>query len=674
MLSSLLGSRAERHQQEDFYPIASDTNSIYASSNTGKAGPSSAIYTDPSVRSLGPDSEGDYEVNDQMSTEPVPADFNYQTVIAPSSPSSSVHHLPITRSKARARAQALKRSENEDLGDPIEDADLQEPERYNDEHLPLPNSPRRKPAPKKAKSRTKVLRNDSFDGSVDERDSNSLGVPGDSASGSGSYISSPRGDEDDIYSLYETDAGGEDSEASAIADITNRSDRKGKGRAITTTYSAKSGNKKVSKTRRAVGAAKKTGAHSANKPTKSQKPVRGNQVPDVPNGESTKRAILAPVSCQNTQVPTQASLGTVSASYSAIQKALSPLAARSKGPTHRKPKKPFDASNLDRSNTSLQGVSPSHGDTSIYQHSMTQPRSTGSSPSTEIEPPVGKIAHTTSQNTRSTLSVPSFKPERKTYHPSERSSNAKQEGRSITCNQQDAHPNKLSDPFTVPSPEQHANSTSAEYGHTHPRIRPSYDAGGGPSKRPSGVEPSIRPIEKVKAAPKRKAPFDDIQASTAVSSPRADADPVYCRRLSDLPGDADLADHSVAETLHPDNYGGNPGENEEFPGDYGSRYESSVPMQIDETPKPPSMEDIPSRIGAHSKQAANKKLLSPNVHASSEISKCLYRGARTPTPKFYDLGSELGRYLAYEAFDIDAFRGTRRHRLPRRNTVNGKKS
>ena len=536
-----------------------------------------------------------------MSTEPVPTDFDYQAVDVLSSPPSPSNKIPITRSKARATALAVGRNEDGKLLNPISKIECREPRENNHEHLPLPNSHRRNPT--RVKPTIELPRINGLDGSVDEHSSIPAGDPGDSALGSGSSILNSRSDDDDIYHITESDAGGEDSETSAVADIIGHSGRKSKRKATTTTYSSKSTKKRVSKTREGTGATNQASGLSANK---SGRP----------------------------------------------RKALSHPTGKSRGSINRRPKKPFNASNLVGFQASPQDASPTHGNTNSYQHSMARQGAANYSVPNKIEPLVSKSAQTTNQKSRSTPLIPYSGVEHEKCRYGVKSPEVKERLGGIGHSQRNSHSDEMSDPFAPLSSDQHSESTDMEYGHVHPQTCPNYNTKTEPNKRPSGFEPGTRLTKKINAPPDMEAPCENVEASATVYSPHVNTDMLYSPHLSGPAGEAKPVNHSGAETLLQLNYDQMPEEKEIALGGHTFDYGSHRLPQVEEASRSSSAEDISAGFGAHRQQAINpKRLPLPRRHRdSSEAEESLHPNSMVWAEKMAE--SSRKKHLISRPFEV----------------------
>ncbi|KAI0409683.1 hypothetical protein F4802DRAFT_157207 [Xylaria palmicola] len=329
--------------------IAGDISSVFASPRMSVDG-----HNDHGSQFQGSIFEVDDEIDDQKSTDPIPPDFDYRAVCRASPPTWTSQGAPVTRARARAQApDIIGQTENGILADLAPESENLKAMTNNDEHQ-FPSILARQGrhvsrVKERRRGRGKIPYIDGFDGSVDgynlADDGGSVIPP--------SQVENPKSDPgDDDYHLSESENVNSDSNESILRGIKSQPKRMKNKKPTKTKSSATTKAKQVPKIGAGSGTCKKISPSTANKkvasakqraavlqqhirsPSKQASPIGGiatvlRSMEGVTRGSEQKRSPGSHVFVKSSQEDT------------------SPLKAKSKASSNRRPKKPFHENHLD---------------------------------------------------------------------------------------------------------------------------------------------------------------------------------------------------------------------------------------------------------------------------------------------------------------------------------------
>lgn len=469
------------HQEEDLVyrdssvPISSISN--YRAGQTRSSSRPISVQTrvsDPIViSSSSADSEGDNWVDDQQSTEPIPADFDPRAIFCPSPPSCSHQDAPVTRSRARAQAQPqactiLNLTESHNSAD-LSHGTGSSKSKTDDNRYHL-RQPLIRQDPPISRNRGRACMN-GLDGSVDGYTSTNR----EGTAGLSPEIESFTSDRDnDEYELPESE-NGSDYEESIINEIRGTS-----------------------------------------KKTASKKPSKANSKPKGKQRGKEKATRTIPQPATNNVVPNHAThtpnlkIGAGSSDQEApyliadsqdIAEDPKGLVKSSKATTSafktRRPKQPFYIDNLSGqaesvsnssalSNHNAQNQSPEqHGKPSSFSLNKTEQRGDA-------------VIQTTTRNKRTALDISQPKAKRERCSKSLKHTD-EGKGRASGRTQPIVATDKANNPHNIPSSNQRLHYTDTECGETCLQNSPSHHAEE-TSTKPSNFELDEQLVKKTKAA------------------------------------------------------------------------------------------------------------------------------------------------------------------------------
>lgn len=616
------------HDEEEEQFVYRDSSlpiSSHYSSNVGDARSRTGLITsrgsdsspsNPGNRSLGLLAKGDDEVDDQQSTEPVPADFDHRAMFISSSPPDT---RPMTR--ARARAQALDQTENDSLVGSTHDIEALKSGADNDEYQLLPHFPCRDSPISRARLRAPPRSIDGFDGSAEERssiDAEGSASPALESERSGSNPGDD--DDDDEYRVPESENENDDSEASVIADIIGHPKRKPNKKPTKTANLSRPRNKQAAK----IGAGpiatnKNGGSLTNNAPGSSHRyPAVPNQFVDSADGKNMSLDKLAPVFHQNAKASAgsgdQKALDAIPDSQGAPQELAASPTAKSKGSNNRRPKKPFYPDNLGGHQTKPQGASCIYSDTNIHQQLIAHQGGVNSSSPDKTESLESKATRATNQSRRIALDILPSEAKQERGNNGVNPLVSKGKCLPIGHNQPTVTINRVSNSPILLSSDQHSRSTDMDYGRIHSQNPPPHGTGAENSKRPSNSEASKRPAKKAKAAPKIERSCDNIDASTQDHLPQSSPSPPYYYRMRDTTNEVPQAKIVETKPLLPNIYHQMLQRKEAALGDNTTKYQFLKSPQVHDTSGSSRSELTTARAKNEFQRAENPEPL-PSVEA-----------------------------------------------------------
>ncbi|GAW22853.1 hypothetical protein ANO14919_123990 [Xylariales sp. No.14919] len=449
--------------------------------------------------------QDDDEADDQQSTEPIPTDIDFLTMFPPSPPSRTCQDGPITRAGARAKAQALNQTENDNHEGSVDGP--------SERHTIIDREG----------SVSSVVEDENTKSSLD--DEYHLPKPGND---NDSYDDGG----DDEYQLPESENSYNSSEI--ITDIVGRPKKLSK-KPTKAAYPSKPKGKQVAKAEATPVISKKDGRPTTKKTASSTHrcPILPNQDTISLAGKKAQREELSPIR-QTAKFPTgnggQEAPDVISDSQGASQELTVPPKAKSRSSNSRRAKPPFYPANLGRQQVKLQLAPYVHNTSNIRQQPTARRGEADSSSPDETEGQEDRTSQDTNPKRHNTLAIPRLGSLRESSNNNGEFPTEKEKGCTISHNKQNVIFNNIDEFPILWSPDQQLQLTDGEYGGTYIQGSP-YRTNVEIGKRSINFESIERPVRKIKVEP-AKGFFNNVGDSSQASLPRLSPDPACCSRIN----------------------------------------------------------------------------------------------------------------------------------------------
>ncbi|KAI0817558.1 hypothetical protein GGR55DRAFT_25792 [Xylaria sp. FL0064] len=513
-------------------------------------------------------------IDDQQSTEPFPEDFDYRATFMPSSPVLSSppdprQDVPITRARAKAKAQTLDHVENRNS---VHDVDMpkSEKEKDDDDEYRLPESEND---------------NDDTEPSI-----------------MGGILS--------------------DLKKKPTKKATRSTKSSKRNKQIGTIGVAPTASKKLGRpsTSKAAGSSRKH-------------PTKLNEVTSTLAKKNVLRDKAVPVSRGNVKASAESGdpMGSVTIPDSqdiSREPALSST-TQQKVCKSRRPKKPFYPNNLDDQQAKPQAASFSHSNTNIKQQSVARQEGSGNCSFDKMASPKNKIGLVHNQGGDGVLDTSPSEAQRGGGDNVAPPPVDEGKGHAISHSQQPVVIDDISDSSSVlPSSDGYSQSIDMDYGETHPHDSPLSDREAEIIKRPSEPGVSRRPAKKAKVRD-TDVFHDNVDAPIRAHVPQLSGISSCYQRVGESPEVRAVADVFEAKPLLPNLFAQGPRRKEESADDDITKYQFSRSLRVHDISGSPRTKYVAAGGGDKYQRAENpEQFPSVKVHKDCSDTESLHPASR----------------------------------------------